>query len=206
MKRRDFIQLTAAAGAGLMTAPSWAITPELDTNYKKVPQKVDIAPHKYSVVEVFGYTCPHCHELEPSLHDWLKTKPDNVHFQRMPAVFNSPNWIFMARVFYTSQELGVLDKAHNKFFDALHIDNIQITSVEDVADFYTQFGVKKEDFINTFKGFKVDQLVRNAAKLTRQYGIEGVPSVIVNGQFLTDVPMAKGKPEMWELVDKLTKL
>ncbi|MDX1351839.1 MAG: DsbA family protein, partial [Thiomicrorhabdus sp.] len=66
------------------------------------------------------------------------------------------------------------------------------------------FGVKEADFIATFKGFKVDQLVRRAAKMTRAYGVEGVPAIVVNGKYLTDVAMAGSRDKMWKVIDQLT--
>jgi len=173
--------------------------------YKRIPQMQSIAPHKKKVVEVFGYTCPHCYDLEPSLHQWLKTKPEDVHFERMPVVFNNPNWIFMARVFYTAKELGVLDKSHEAYFHALHRDKKELYSVDIIADFFTQFGVKKQDFINTFKSFNVDQHIRRAAKITKAYGVTGVPAIIVNGKYQTGVSSAGSRKNMWKVVDQLTE-
>lgn len=172
--------------------------------YKKIPQPQSIAPHQKQVTEVFYYGCPHCFHLEPSIHEWLKTKPANVDFEQVPAVLNNPNWIFMAKVYYTAKELGVIEQSHLPFFAALHEDKKTLFTVEAIAEFFTQFGIKEADFISTFKSFKVDQLVRNAMKVTQSYGIEGVPAVIVNGQYLTDVPMAHSKDRMWKVVDYLT--
>lgn len=179
--------------------------PMQGVEYKKIPKPQATAPYTNTVVEVFGYSCPHCYHLEPSVKAWLKTKADNVHFERMPVVFNNPNWIFMAKVFYTAKELGVLDQSHSAFFDALHKDKKPLFTVEKIADFFTQFGVKPSDFIATFKGFKVDQLVRKAHQLTRDYGVEGVPAIIVNGQYITDVPMAGSRQKLWQTVDALTQ-
>lgn len=173
--------------------------------YKSIAQPQSIAPHSKKVVEVFYYGCPHCYDLEPSLHEWLKTKPQSVHFEQMPAVLNNPNWIFMAKVFYTAKELGVLEQAHGPFFSALHRDKKPLFSVDAIAEFFTQFGVKTDDFKATFGSFKVDQLVRNAMKTTQAYGIEGVPAVIVNGKYLTDVPMAQSRDRLWQVVDYLTQ-
>lgn len=172
--------------------------------YKLVPNPQSIAPYTKTVIEVFGYSCPHCYRLEPSLNNWLKNKPADVHFERMPVVFNNPNWIFMAKVFYTAKELGVLEQSHEAFFNALHRDKKELFTVEEIAAFFTQFGVKEADFIATFKGFKVDQLVRKAQQLTRNYGVEGVPAVIVNGKYLTDVPMTGSRDKLWQTVDTLT--
>ncbi len=172
--------------------------------YKKVAQTQSIAPHTKKVTEVFYYGCSHCYQLEPSLHEWLKTKPADIHFEQVPAVLNNPNWIFMGKVYYTAKELGVLEQAHLPFFTALHRDKKPLFSVEAIAKFFTQFGVKEADFISTFKSFKVDQKVRQAMRITQSFGIDGVPAIIVNGKYITDVPMASSKDRMWEVVNHLS--
>lgn len=211
MQRRDF--LTGLASASLLGAGFSSTRALADSGfglvagveYKRIPQKQSTAPHKKTVVEVFGYSCPHCYRLEPSIHEWLKTKPDDVHFERMPVVFNDPNWIYMARVFYTAKSLGVLDQAHNAFFTALHRDKKRLFTVAKLAEFFTQFNIDKADFTATFKSFAVDQEVRKAAKLTQAYGVEGVPAIIVNGQYLTDVGMAGNRDKMWQVVNQLSQ-
>ncbi|WP_019557820.1 thiol:disulfide interchange protein DsbA/DsbL [Thiomicrorhabdus arctica] len=194
--------VTSGLSFSATSAESRTLMPGVE--YKKIPTPHVIAPYTKTVVEVFGYSCPHCYHLEPSLNHWLKDKPADVHFERMPVVFNNPNWIFMAKVFYTAQELGVLEQSHEAFFNALHRDKKELYTVEKIAEFFTQFGVKEADFIGTFKGFKVDQLVRKAQQLTRSYGIEGVPSIVVNGKYLTDVPMTGSRDKLWKTVDTLT--
>jgi len=111
----------------------------------------------------------------------------------------------MARVFYTAKELGVLDKSHEAYFHALHRDKKELYSVDIIADFFTQFGVKKQDFINTFKSFNVDQHIRRAAKITKAYGVTGVPAIIVNGKYQTGVSSAGSRKNMWKVVDQLTE-
>lgn len=208
MQRRVF--LTGLASLFAVSSFSAQAANDFDleegVQYKKVPKPQPISPYTKKVVEIFGYSCPHCYHLEPSLHEWLKTKPTDVHFERMPVVFNHPNWIFMGRVFYTAQELGVLEQSHTPFFDALHRDKKPLFTPEAIAKFFTQFGVKEADFLATFKGFKVDQLVRKSAIMTRDYGVEGVPSLVVNGKYLTDVPMNGSRAKMWQSIDKLVNL
>lgn len=196
--------LVMASGLSLSAFSAESGTLIQGVEYKQIPSPQNIAPHTKTVVEVFGYTCPHCYNLEPSVKKWLKNKPADVNFERMPVVFNNPNWIFMAKVFYTAQELGVLEQSHGAFFDGLHRDKKELYTVEKIAEFFTQFDIKEADFITTFKGFKVDQLVRKAQRLTRDYGVEGVPAIIVNGKYLTDVPMAGSREKLWQAVDILT--
>ncbi|BBP44665.1 thiol:disulfide interchange protein DsbA [Thiosulfatimonas sediminis] len=205
MNRRHFLQSIGLTGLALLAPNSWAKV-ELMTgvHYKILKSPVSIAPAKKQVVEVFGYSCPHCYHLEESLNQWLKTKPEEIEFKRMPVVFNNPNWIFMAQVFFTAQELGVLEQSHKPFFDALHRDKKPLFNVDALADFYNQFGVDKKTYKDMFSSFTVQQHVRQAGKLTRQYEVEGVPALIVNGKYLTDVPMAGSREALWDVVNQLT--
>lgn len=207
MNRRIFIGAAVASSTLVLSPISFASTEfELTEGiqYKKLNKPV-ISEKKKTVVEVFGYTCPHCYHLEPSIQKWKKTKPTDVHFEAMPVVFNHPNWIYMARVFYTAKRLGVLEQSHSEIFHAIHRDKTDVYTPEALAKFFTRFDVKEKDFLAMFNSFVVDGDIKKAAKLTRQYEVEGVPAIIVNGKYLTDVPMAKGKQEMWAVVDKLVQ-
>src|SRR5687767_10552301 len=60
---------------------------------------------KVEVIEFFSYACPHCQSLQPSLHAWLKRKPADVEFRRVPAVFQD-SWLPFAQLYYTLEAMG----------------------------------------------------------------------------------------------------
>lgn len=173
-------------------------------HYKKLSQKVDITPYKKQVTEVFYYGCLHCYHLEPSLHNWLKTKPKDIHFSQMPAVLNSPNWIFMARVYYTAVALKIEKQFHPAYFKAIQGDKKRIFNLDALAKFAEPMGIKQQDYKQMFKSFKVNQMVQKAKVKTEIYNAEGVPAIIINGKYLTNVTMATSRKKLWELVDYLT--
>lgn len=206
MQRRQFLTAIMGASALALSPKAFSAKPSKfleGINYLKLAKPVSIEPYRKKVVEVFFYGCPHCYHLEPSLNHWLSTKPADVHFERMPAVLDNPNWVFMARVFYTAQELGILEKFHEAYFNAIQRDGKRIFDVETLANYCEQFGVKHDDYVAMFKSFKVGQLVQKARVMTKEYGVDGVPAVIVNGRYRTDEPMAEGKPQLWQLVNEL---
>ena len=171
--------------------------------YKKIPTPQSIAPNEKKVVEVFYYGCPHCYELESSVHQWLKNKPKEVHFERMPAVLNNPNWVFMARVFYTAKFLGIEQPLHTKYFDAIQRDRKPIFNVDALAKFVEPMGIKPDAYKQMFNSFQVTSAVSRAKQMTQNYGIDGVPAVIINGKYLTDVPMASSRQALWKVVNQL---
>ena len=160
---------------------------------------------KVEVLELFWYGCSHCYQFEPYIKDWLKKKPDYVEYVRLPAIFGSPAWRLHATAFYTAQVLGVGEKIHEPFFDAIHKYKRRLKTEGQLMEFFAEHGVSNDDFKKTFKSFAVQAKVRRAADLTRRYGAEGVPTVIVNGKYRVDGPMAKNYDNLLKIVDQLAE-
>lgn len=172
-------------------------------DYKRLSRPLTTEdPAKVEVMELFWYGCPHCYRLEPKLKAWLKKQPKKVNFVRVPAVFN-PKWAFHAKLFYTAELLGVLDKMHQPIFDAMHVQRKRMNSEGEAYALFKKFGISDKDFNNTFNSFAVDSLVRKATDLTRRANISGVPSLVINGKFVTDGPMGNGHEGMLKIADFL---
>jgi thiol:disulfide interchange protein DsbA len=155
------------------------------------------------VVELFWYGCPHCYHLEPYLENWLKDKPDDVEFVRMPAILGK-NWELLAKAYYTAELLGVLDRTHRELFDAIHERKEKITDEAALRAFFVKHGVSAEDFDRTFNSFAVNVKTNNARLMTRRYAITGVPTLIVNGKYSTGPSMVTGgNDSVLEVVDYL---
>ncbi|MDH3948081.1 MAG: thiol:disulfide interchange protein DsbA/DsbL [Gammaproteobacteria bacterium] len=192
---------------GLFLLPAGIALADYDEGieYKRLATPVStVDPNKIEVVELFWYGCPHCYRLEPELKAWLKNKPDNVVFVRVPAVFR-PLWKFHADVYYTAEVLGVLDQINDAMFEAMQVQRRKMKTVEEVKALFAKHGVSSEKFENAFNSFAVDAKVRRAVDLTRRYGIEGVPALVINGKYVTDGVMAKGNRGMFEVTDYLIK-
>ncbi len=159
---------------------------------------------KIEVVELFWYGCPHCYRLEPYIKGWLPTLPQNVEFRRIPAVF-SERWALHARAFYTAEALGVLDKVHDALFHAIHEEHKRLDKEEEIAKIFAEQGISEEQFTETFHSFFIDSKVRRAKALTKAYGIDGVPAIIVDGKYRTNGTLAGGQEEMLQVVDSLIK-
>jgi len=175
--------------------------------YKKLraPVATQVEAGKIEVVELFWYGCPHCFRLEPDINKWLKNKPKNVEFIRIPAIFNK-TWELHAKAYYTADFLGILEKFHKPFFDAMHIKKQRLNNASAVKAFFIEQGVSEKDFDSTFNSFAVDAKVRRAKELSKRYGISGVPALVVNGKYLTDGPMAGGRQGMIKVLNHLIKM
>jgi len=154
------------------------------------------------VVELFWYGCNHCFSFEPLISAWLKTKPDDVVFRRIPAVF-AENWVPHARAFYSAEALDVLDKFHAPLFNALHEEQQKIFDEAALIRFASEHGIDKADFESAYTGFGVDGKVKKAMLYTRDSGITGVPAIIVNGKYRTGAQLAGGQEQVLKVVDFL---
>lgn len=158
---------------------------------------------KIEVRELFWYGCPHCFHLEPELEKWLKTRPDDVEFVRMPAILG-PNWELLGRAYYTAELLEVEDRIHKPLFSYLHTDRKRIRDVEELQDFFVAQGVSEEDFQKTYNSFAVITKTRRSDQAAQLYGLTGVPAMVVNGKYMVNASLAGGSNEkMLEVVNFL---
>ncbi len=143
---------------------------------------------------MFWYGCPHCFDLEPSVREWLKHKPDNIAFVRIPVAFGA-SWELGARAYYAAEALGVLDRMHEPLFEAMHQHKLK--DEDDLAAFFAEHGVDQDAFRKAYSSFQTETQLRRGNQLAQRYGVRGVPAVIVNGKY--DVR----SPRIFEVVDFL---
>ncbi len=142
--------------------------------------------------------------MKTAIAKWLKTKPANVEFIRQPAVF-SKTWEDHAKAFFTAEALGVIDKVHDDFFDAIQNKKQPLDTEEALAKFFADHGVKADAFKAAYNSFLVDTKLRQAKDMGPRYGITGVPALIINGKYRTNGPIAKSQENMIPVMDQLIK-
>lgn len=171
-----------------------------------IPAQQTQAPKgKVEVVELFWYGCPHCYRLEPELEKWLKTKPDNIDFIRMPAQFNK-NWEIHAAAYYTAESLGLVEKTHTAIFKEMHEKKKRLDTVDELAAFFLRYGVSRDKFIKVFNSFAVRNRQAHAKGMGQRYGAHSVPTFVINGKYRTNETMAGSKKEMFAVIEELVQV
>ena len=160
---------------------------------------------KIDVIEFFWYGCIHCYNLEPALETWLKKLPPDAQFRRVPAVFTE-RWAHDAAIFYTFEALGVLDKLHRPFFDAIHRDRLRSDNPQALAEWLQKNGVNPQKFTEVMKSFGVQSKTKRAIQLTNAYKIDGTPAMAVQGRFTVSAEQGGSREGMLESVSKLIDL
>lgn len=163
---------------------------------------------KIEVAEFFYYLCPHCYNFEPLVKKWLETKPANVRFVQVPAMWNQL-LILHARMYFTAEVLarnGVMEDSapfHAAVYNEIHRRNNRLTSESAIRRLFERFNVSDEDFERTWNSFEVDQKLRMSQDLARRYSVSSTPTVVVNGKYRFGAPEAGSYPKVLEVVDEL---
>ncbi|TMH64291.1 MAG: thiol:disulfide interchange protein DsbA/DsbL [Betaproteobacteria bacterium] len=171
----------------------------------KPTQPVSLEGKKIEVIEFFWYGCPHCYNLEPQLESWVKKLPPDVQFRRVPAVFNA-RWGHDAAIFYTFEALGVLDKLHRPFFDAIHREGLRTDNPEALAQWLQKNGVDPKKFNETLKSFTVQSKTRRAVQITTAYAIDGTPAMAVHGRYTVSVEQGGTREGLLQTVSHLVDM
>lgn len=135
------------------------------------------------VTEIFSYACSHCNTFEPYLQSWVQSKPDNVVYNRIGVAFGRKAWEMMARGYITAEMMGIADESHVAMMDAIWKEQKQFRSLDDLADFYSGFGVERSAFIANFQSFAADSQLRKTQRDVQLFGITGTPSLVVNRKY-----------------------
>ena len=159
---------------------------------------------KVEVIEFFWYGCPHCYDFEPKLSKWEENLPKNVNFIRQPTIFNAV-WGKHAKAYYVAESLGVVEKVHTDFFEAIQNKKQKLQTEDQLVKFFIAHGVDEKQFRDTYNSFLVDTKMRQAQAIAPRYGITGVPAVVVNGRYKVTARSAGSHDKMIEVINKLIK-
>lgn len=171
-------------------------------HYKELSQQSAVADGDVEVLEFFWYGCPHCYTFEPYIKSWEKTKPANVEFVRLPTIFR-PDWEVQAKAYYALSIMGEVENIHGKIFDAIHKDKKRLNTIELMSEFVEKNGVNRQQFLKEYNSFAVDGMVRKVKRKQKQYQIQGVPSVVINGKYLISGSMAGSYDNMIKIINYL---
>lgn len=168
------------------------VTPEEGFDYRVLsspqPARTD---GKIEVIEFFWYNCPHCNTLMPLIEPWAKRHSDSIVFKRVPVARSKPA-ILQQQLYYALESLGKVEALHSRIFLAIHDEWIPLKTIEQMADFLEEQGIVKKKFLKIIKSEAVMKKVHRAQQLTAIYGVDLVPTIAINGKYVTSASMMGG--------------
>ena len=199
--KRTFIAISLMLFSGLISAQSPKIEEGFDYRILPVAQPVD-AKGKVEVIEFFWYGCPHCYDFEPELSAWVKRQPKDVVFKRVPVAFRD-DLLPHSQLYYALESMGKGDALNEKVMYAMHKENKRLLTETDIADWVASQGIDRNTFLATYRSFAVVSKARAAKQLAEAYRIDGVPTIVMQGKYVTSPSIAGTKAKAIAVMDYL---
>jgi protein dithiol oxidoreductase (disulfide-forming) len=190
--------------AVLAAASAWAQTPPRGQYIQlSSPRPVATGP-QIEVIEFFYYGCPVCYELQPHLSRWLLQAPEYVVVRRVP-VLSAEGWEPFAKLYYSLEAIGQLGRLHWPVYDNFHFDGIPLNNDKVMLDWIVRNGIDRSTFAAAYNSAAVQQRLQEVRALMKTYDIRGVPTIVVDGKFVTSARLAGGTRQLMQVVDQLVK-
>ena len=187
--------------SGLVGAQSAKIEEGFDYRILPIAQPVE-TKGKVEVIEFFWYGCPHCYDFEPELSAWVKRQPKDVTFRRVPVAFRD-DFMPHSQLFYALEAMGKGDALNEKVMYAMHKENKRLLTESEIADWAASQGLDRNTFLATYRSFAVVSKARVAKQLTEAYRIDGVPTIVMQGRYVTSPSIAGTKAKAIAVMDYL---
>jgi thiol:disulfide interchange protein DsbA len=157
---------------------------------------------KVEVIEFFWYGCPHCYDFEPELNAWLKRQPKDVTFRKVPVAFRD-DFMPHSQLFYALEAMGKGEAMNDKVMYAMHKENKRLMTENEIADWVASQGIDRNTFLATYRSFAVVSKARAARQMTDAYRIDGVPTIVMQGRYVTSPSIAGTKAKAIAVMDYL---
>ena len=194
----------ALAAALFLGFPAAAADLMEDVDYRVIPKQRLTDSERIEVVYFFYYGCKWCYQFEPFVDDWLKKKPTDVTFRRVPAL-RSTKWVTLTRAFYAFEQLNLLPQLHAKAFRAYHREDANLSDDNGLFDWVAKQGIDRNRFEEVYRSDAVTNRMNESRVLTNAFEIESTPSVAVDGRYLTSSGMTGGTAELMVVVEDLIR-
>lgn len=165
---------------------------------------------RIEIIEFFYYGCPICYEFQPHLSRWLVQGPDYVSIRRIPTLPSEGSegldgWVRFARLHYTLEALGQIARLHWPIYDNFHFDGVQLNDEKVMLEWISKNGIDRDKFLAIYRSPEIQAKLDEVRRLMTVYDIRSVPSVVVDGKYLSTARMAGGTRQLIQVVDSLTK-
>lgn len=154
------------------------------------------------VYEFFWYGCPHCFNLEPTINRLEADAQNDTEIIKIPVALRN-SWLPHAKLFYALKQMNKVDELHDLIFEEIHLENNPLNTSQQMIDFLGKNGVDTKKFIEHYESFGTEARVKKADRLARQYQINSVPTIIVNGKYLTSGSYVTSYDELYSVINLL---
>ncbi len=199
-RRRALKNVAALAGLAAIGGRAFAQSTQYNTLDPAQPTE---DPSRIELIEFFHYACPHCRNFDPLLEAWLVNLPQDVYFRRVPAIWGNPKLKNLARLYYSADATGDLHKLHGQVFGAFQSDHVPLDTAEGVRNWIAGKGVDADKFMAAYNSFGIQSKLTRADQLARNFHVQGVPTMAVNGKYTTSASLTGSHENTLKVIEEL---
>jgi thiol:disulfide interchange protein DsbA len=107
------------------------------------------------------------------------------------------------QLFYALESMGKGDVLNEKVMSAIHKENKRLLTENEIADWVATQGIDRNTFLATYRSFAVVSKARAAKQLADAYRIDGVPTIVMQGRYVTSPSIAGTKARAIMTMDYL---
>ena len=100
-----------------------------------------------------------------------------------------------------AQKLGMED--HNLIFEEIHLEDNRLNTEQQMIDFLGKHGIDTNNFMEKYNSFGTEARIKKASNLAKKYQINSVPTIIVNGKYLTSGSYVSSYDELYSVINLL---
>lgn len=160
---------------------------------------------RIEVIEFFYYGCPVCYELEPHMVRWLATQaPEYIALRRIPAL-SPEGWESFAKLYYTLEALGEIGRLHWPIYDNFHFEGKLLNEDKVMLEWIGHNGIDRQKFAEIYGSARIQAKLAQVRELMKTYDVRAVPTIIVDGKYMSSARLANGTRPLMQIVDELVR-
>jgi len=178
-------------------------TPVKGEHYQKINQPVNDNQGMQPVVRYYFWPgSASCYQLEIALQNWQRKHPE-IKLERIPLV-KRPDWRLLAKAWLIAVTMEQEEFFLNKLYQSLHQLSLPINNLSDLQQFIKSLLWDEIEFTSRFNSVETNQQLKLLENDALLFPISGVPTIIINNQWLSDASMAKTSAQFIQIIEQLT--
>lgn len=174
------------------------------TDYKIVTEHITTTPQ---IREFFSFFCSHCYALDPSFNEIKKAFAGKAEYIYNPVgVIGGDVGVETQKAYAVALNLGIGEELREELFDRIHVKEKFPEGPEYFTDLFESLGVSKERYEQESKSFITAAKISEFDRYVKEYGIEAVPEIVVNGKYLAMTDNIDTAEQYIELIGYLLTL
>jgi thiol:disulfide interchange protein DsbA len=99
-----------------------------------------------------------------------------------------------------------VERLHDEVYKSYHNEKLHMSKPDVMADWAAKHGIDRQRWLEIYQSAETTRKVEEARKLTAAYDIQGTPSIVVDGRYLTSSGMTDDISLIIPVVQSLVEL